>query len=190
MHRTICVFAASSNRMDPAYFTTAHQLGVEIARRGYELIFGGGEIGLMGAVAAAVKKHGGRVVGVIPEALRLPGIAYEEADELIVTPTMHQRKAIMIERADAFLVLPGSFGTLEEALEVLTLKQLGYHNKPVVFLNLRQFYQPLIHLFEHLYREQAAREDHRKLYFFASEIEDAFTYLDGYRPIEFQHKWT
>lgn len=119
----------------------------------------------MGVVARAVHERDGAVYGVIPAALQqIEGVAYEFADDLVVTETMQERKAIMYTRADAFVVLPGGFGTLEEFLEVLTLKQLGYHEKPLFLLNSFGFYAPLLDLFEHFYAERFARTSHRSLY--------------------------
>lgn len=119
----------------------------------------------MGVLARAVHERDGHVYGVIPEALKqVEGIAYDLADDLVVTQTMQERKAIMYTRADSFVVLPGGFGTLEEFLEVLTLKQLGYHQKPIFLVNAFGFYDPLLHLFDHFYDEHFARPDHRELY--------------------------
>ncbi|MCK6621050.1 MAG: TIGR00730 family Rossman fold protein [Calditrichaceae bacterium] len=189
MSKSICVFSASSNAIDINYFKFARKLGEEIARRKYTLIFGGGEVGLMGAVAAGVRKNGGAIVGVIPKALNQPGIAYRDADHLIETRDLRQRKAIMESRADAFFALPGGFGTLEESLEIITLKQLRLLDKPFVFLNVNNFYEPLIALFEYLYQERFAKQHFRQLYFFAKTIEEAFEYLDNYQPVELEAKW-
>ncbi len=140
--------------MEVRYRKLAEQVGECLTRADYELIYGGGDVGLMGALARSVHRHGGRVVGVIPETLReREGIAYGLADALIVTQTLQERKAVMFARADAFLVLPGGFGTLEEFLEVLTLRQLGYHHKPIVLLNYEGFFDLLLHFFEQLRRQ-------------------------------------
>lgn len=133
----------------------------------------------MGAVARAVHRNDGYVFGVIPESLKSrEGIAYELADELIVTQTMAERKGIMFTRADAFLVLPGGFGTLEEFVEVLTLRQLGYHRKPIALVNSDGFYDPLLELFEHFYRERFATEQYRSQYFVASSPDDALEHIE------------
>lgn len=135
----------------------------------------------MGAVARAVHRHGGYVFGVIPEALKSrEGVAYEYADELIVTQTMAERKGIMFTRANAFLVLPGGFGTLEEFIEVLTLKQLGYHRKPIALVNTNGFYDPLLELFEHFYRERFASEQYRSQYYVAAGPDEALDYIEGW----------
>lgn len=122
MNKVICVFSSSSNTIDQAYFSAADELGREIAIRGSTLLFGGGLTGLMGACARAVHSQGGRVVGVIPEALNEKGIVYDGCDELIVASDMRERKAQMDARSNAFIALPGGFGTIEEVMEIITLK--------------------------------------------------------------------
>lgn len=142
--RRICIFAASSATLDQVYTDVAFELGTLFARNGFELVFGGGRTGLMGACARGVKGAGGCVTGVIPKKLNVPGIAYEECDELIVTADMHERKATMERISDAYVALPGGMGTLEELMEVLTLNQLGYLSSPVVLLNTEGFYDELL----------------------------------------------
>lgn len=189
MAKSICIFSSSSNSIGVNYFKFARKLGEEIAKRKYTLVFGGGAVGLMGAVASSASKHGGKVVGVIPEALNLEGIVYEDGSELIVTRDLRQRKAIMELRSDAFMALPGGFGTLEEILEIITLKQLRFHNKPIIFLNIDNFYEPLIAFFEYLLQENFARQSYRQLYYFAKTLKEAFAYLDNYQPQELESKW-
>ncbi len=142
--RRICIFAASSAKLERVYTDAAHELGLLLAQAGFGLVFGGGRTGLMGACARGVKLGGGCVTGVIPEKLNRDGIAFAECDELIVTADMHERKATMERMSDAFIVLPGGIGTLEECMEVLTLNQLGYLSAPVVILNLEGFYDELL----------------------------------------------
>lgn len=186
----ICVYCSSSDRLDGAYVRVAEALGRRLAERGYTLVYGGGAVGLMGVVARAVHDHGGRVFGVIPEALKArEGVAYDVADELIVTETMQARKAIMFTRADAFVVLPGGFGTLEEFMEVLTLKQLRYHDKAIALVNTNGFYDPLVELFEHFFRERFAHERYRTLYHLAPDPDDALAYLEAYTPVPVVDKW-
>ena len=134
----ICVFASSSSSVAGVYKTAARQLGEDIARKGWGIVFGAGTQGLMGELARQARKNNGCLTGVIPDSLNSPGIVYEECDELIATHTMRERKAIMEQRSFAFIALPGGFGTLEEILEIITLKQLGYHNKPVVLMNIKR----------------------------------------------------
>jgi uncharacterized protein (TIGR00730 family) len=189
MKKTICVYSSSSDAVSEHYFEAAEELGSLIGERRYTMIYGAGNIGLMGRLALAVHQHGGNVIGVIPEYLNNFGLAYEAADEIIVTTGMRERKAVMEQRADAFIALPGGFGTLEEMLEVLTLKQLQLHRKPIVFINTLNFYEKLFQQFEHLFRESFAKEDQRKLYAIAANAHEALTYIDTYQPPALQKKW-
>jgi uncharacterized protein (TIGR00730 family) len=186
---TICVFSSSSDAVAANYFSAAIELGELIARNQVMLIYGGGKIGLMGALAKAVHGHGGKVVGVIPHYLRKEAIAYEAADELVVARDLRERKAIMESRADAFVALPGGFGTLEEILEILTLKQLRRHPKPIVFLNTNGFFDPLLALFERFYREHFVKPDARRFYHVAAEPQEVFDYLKAYEPVLPEEKW-
>jgi len=189
MQKTICVFSSSSDAVDSVFFDGATELGNLIAKQNYVLIYGGAKIGLMGALARSVHENGGKVVGVIPELLRDKGLAYEYADELVVTKDLRERKAIMEERADAFVGLPGGFGTLEEVLEILTLKQLQFHAKPIIFVNTNGFYDHLINLFEYIYQERFAKPEYRQLYYVAPDAASAFSYIETYQPIQLQSKW-
>jgi uncharacterized protein (TIGR00730 family) len=190
MRRTICVFCSSSDAVDSIFFETAMELGALISQQNYDLVYGGAQIGLMGALARAAHQNGGKVVGVIPESLRrVQGIAYEAADELLVTRDLRERKAVMEARSDAFVGLPGGFGTLEELLEILTLKQLGLHTKPIVLVNTNGFYDYLIQLFERIYQERFAKPDYRQLYHVAPDVANVFSYLEAYRPLQLQNKW-
>ena len=154
---SICVYCSSSDAIADSYPPVARAVGKEIARRGHELLYGGGAVGLMGVVATAAHEAGGTVTGVIPSKLQnREGIAYD-ADELIVTDTMRERKRIMYQNADAFVVLPGGYGTVEEFMEVLTLKQLGYHDHPIAILNVDDFFDTLLSFFEELREGKFAR---------------------------------
>lgn len=189
MQKAICVYSSSSDALAPAYFEAAQELGAHIARAGYALVFGGAKVGLMGELARAAHACQGRVIGVIPENIRMRGVAYELADELLVTPDLRSRKAMMEARADAFIALPGGFGTLEEVMEVLTLKQLQVHSKPVVLVNTLSFYNRLMDLFEHYYHEQFARPQYRQLYFLAPDAASAIAHIDTYVPPSLESKW-
>lgn len=190
MEKSICVYCSSSDHISSTYVPVAHTTGRLITERGYTLVYGGGNVGLMGVLARSVHESGGHVFGVIPEALKaVEGVAYRLADELVVTQTMQERKAIMYTKADAFLVLPGGFGTLEEFMEVLTLKQLRYHNKALALVNAGGFYDPLVELFEHFYRERFARVRYRDLYHLADSPEEALDYIDSYLPEQMEDKW-
>jgi uncharacterized protein (TIGR00730 family) len=182
MSETVCVYCSSSDDIDDKYFDVAEAMGHALAEGGHRLVYGGGQVGLMGRLAESVHESGGAVFGVIPEALRnKEGVAYDVADEMIVTGTMQERKAEMYSRADAFVALPGGFGTLEEFMEVLTLKQLGYHHKALVLINTDGFYDALIEFFGQLYEKKFARERHGDLYHLADGPEEAMDYLASYR---------
>lgn len=142
----ICLFGASSPLVNPAFAEETYALGELLAEAGHTLVYGAGGAGLMGAAARGVKSRGGRVVGVVPSFLQVDGILYDRCDEMIYTETMHQRKAIMEERADAFVIVPGGIGTYEELFEVYTLKQLGRHSKPIVLYNMGGYYDELVAL--------------------------------------------
>jgi cytokinin riboside 5'-monophosphate phosphoribohydrolase len=185
----ITVFSSSSDAVDPVFFECASELGRAIGERGDTLIYGGTDVGLMSAVARAAQQAGGRVVGVIPKHIAERRIAFEQADEMIFTNNMRERKAIMEQRGDAFVVLPGGFGTLEETVEIITLKQLQQHRKAVVILNAHRFYDPLRTLFEHFFEQRFAKQASRMLYHFAESVEDAFAYLDAYVPVAVPTKW-
>ncbi|MCL6591067.1 MAG: TIGR00730 family Rossman fold protein [Firmicutes bacterium] len=189
MDQTICVYSSSSCAIDRKYFKLAAELGQAIARRGDCLLFGGGMVGLMGAVAESVQQHGGSVIGVIPKALNLKGIVFEHCDELIITEGLRERKATMDARSDAFIALPGGYGTLEECLEIITLKQLRYHNKPIVILNQDHFYQPLLDQFELFIEERFAKNQCRNLYAVVTSVPEAMEYLDRYQPYKFEGEW-
>src|SRR5262249_41788522 len=186
---TICVFCSSSNSIDEVYFDAARELGKAIAERGWGLVYGGSDVGLMGAVARAVHLHQGNVVGVIPQTIHARGIAYETADELLVTRDLRERKAEMERRADAFIAMPGGFGTLEEVVEVLTLKQLQLHTKPIIFLNINGFYDPLVTLFEHYYQQRFAKPDSRQLYYLAPDVTSAAEHIETYQVPVIESKW-
>ena len=184
MIRNVTVYCASSNAVHQQFKDVAEETGRILAEKGVALVYGGGQVGLMGVLARSVHEHGGTVVGVIPEALKeREGIAYEVADELIITKTMQERKRILFTRADGFVVLPGGFGTLEEFMEVLTLKQLGYHDKPLTLVNTGGYYDPLLELFEHFFEERFAHEKYRGLYEVTRGPSDALDHIEAYRSI-------
>ena len=146
---SICVYCGSRHGNKPAYTAAARALGAAIGSRGWQLVYGGGKVGLMGEVADATMAAGGRVVGVIPESLKQREVEHQGLDELHVVPTMHLRKQMMAERADAFIALPGGVGTLEELFEVWTWRQLGYHRNPIGLLNTEGYYDDLLRFMRH-----------------------------------------
>jgi len=186
---SICVFCSSSEAVAPVHFAAARELGRLLAARHKTLVYGGTTVGLMFAVAAAVKQHGGRVVGVIPALIAARNIGWTGADELVVTRDLRERKAVMAARADAFVALPGGLGTLEEALEILTLKQLRAHSKPVVFLNTEGFYDGLFAFFDQLSRERFLKPAWRDYLQVADQPAQIFSHLENYRPPQTADKW-
>src|SRR2546430_6571055 len=148
--RTVCVYCGSSSGTDPAFVEAARELGRILAENRVLLVYGGGTVGLMGALATAVLDHGGEVTGVIPEFLTARERKLTRAQEIIVTRDMHERKLLMFERADAFGALPGGIGTLEETIEQMTWAQLGRHKKPILLANIKGFWDPLCALIEHM----------------------------------------
>jgi uncharacterized protein (TIGR00730 family) len=189
MKKTICVYSSSSDAVAGHFFKAAKELGALMAQKNRTLVYGGGSIGLMGEMARSVHQNGGAVVGVIPDSLNGLGITYESADQLIVTRTMRERKEKMENLADAFIGLPGGFGTLEELLEIITLKQIQLHNKPIVILNVAGFYKHLIELFEHIFSEDFSKSMHRQLYFVTPDAREALDYIDSYTPPAMPEKW-
>lgn len=178
----VCVYCSSSDRIDQRYFAAARALGEGIAQRGWGLVYGGGSVGLMGAVAISVQAAGGTVIGIIPQALLDREVGYLEANELIVTTTMRERKRLMDERADLFVTLPGGFGTLEELLEIMTLRQLTYHDKPIVIVNLHGYFTPLLGMFERIFTERFTDERHRRLFTVVETVDAALELIDRYTP--------
>lgn len=179
---SVAVYCSSSDDIDRRYFEDAEALGVALAQQGWRLVFGAGSVGLMGAVARATQRVGGTVFGVIPRALDHKEVTYEACDELLRVETMRQRKAIMEENADAFIVLPGGFGTFEEVLEVIVLKQLNYHSRPIVFVNTLGYWNPLITLFETTIEQHFARPTNRQLYKVVETPDAAIAYVANYYP--------
>jgi uncharacterized protein (TIGR00730 family) len=187
--RSLCVYCASSDRLDPKYYAAGARLGVELARRGWTLVYGGGRTGVMGEVARAAKGAGGRVVGVIPEFMKARELAYAEADELVTVLTMRERKMLMETRADAFVALPGGWGTIEEMMEILTLKQINVLHKPAVFLNQDGYFDPLFAQFERMFAESFSKQSNRGLYSVAQTVDEVFAQIDAWRPEVVESKW-
>jgi uncharacterized protein (TIGR00730 family) len=153
----VCVFCGSGPGRNPAYVAGARELGQAIAESGVGLVYGGGSNGLMGEVARSVQASGGRVLGIIPEFLSAKERIFTEANELVVTATMHERKMTMFERSDGFIVLPGGMGTLEELAEISTWAQLERHKKPIILCNIERYWDPLLVLLNHMRAEHFIR---------------------------------
>ena len=176
--KAVCVFCGSSARVDQKYRDAATEFGRELGSRGYDLIYGGGRVGLMGLVADAAIAAGARVTGVIPRFLQDLEVGHHGIHELVVTETMHDRKRQMYERADAFATLPGGLGTLDETFEVLTWSQLGLSSKPVVLVDVDGFWQPLLDLVDHVVETGFARPENRSLCQVAASIDEAFARIE------------
>ena len=191
--KSLCVFCGSNAGHQPIYRAEAEKLGRLLAAQGIQLIYGGGNVGLMGAVADACLNAGGQVIGVIPEALVGKEVAgrhvdHRELTRLEVVDSMHTRKARMAELSDGFVALPGGFGTLEEFCEILTWGQLGFHVKPMGLLNVNGFYDPLLAMFDKAVEEGFLRAQNRAMALADSDIERLLEAMTTYRP-EAVSKW-
>lgn len=175
----ICVFCASSMGIDESYLTLAADVGARIGKGGHQLVSGGGRVSMMGSVAVAARAHGAHTLGVIPQHLMPLEVADTDADELVVVETMRQRKAVMDDRSEAFLVLPGGIGTLEEFFEVWTAGSLGMHPKPVVVLDPDGFYQPLWDFIDSLVERKFVREAAWTQLHRVSTLDEAFAVIEA-----------
>ncbi|MEQ8967785.1 MAG: TIGR00730 family Rossman fold protein [Azospirillaceae bacterium] len=189
--RSVCVYCGSSARVDPRYREAASHLGAALARRGIRVIYGGGRVGLMGLVADAALAEGGEVVGIIPGHIQALEVEHTELTELHVVGSMHERKQLMFEYSDAFVVLPGGLGTLDETFEILTWKQLALHDKPVILVDEGGYWQPLIGLLDHMIEEGFCRPEHKALYRRVASVDAVFEALaQAPEPmVEPQAKW-
>lgn len=176
--RSVCLFCGSSDLSDPAYTEAARAFGRLTAAAGWRLVYGGGGVGLMGASARAAHEAGGRVLGVMPGFLRSRERLFDEVETLIV-PSMHERKTIMYDQSDAFVVAPGGVGTLEEVIEVLSWKRLDLHSKPVIFLNLNGFWEPLLAVMEHSIAEKMTPASFRQAWVVCDTVEAAIAAMQG-----------
>lgn len=181
---SVCVFCGASTPHKPLYEAAMRELGDGLAEREMALVYGGGRVGLMGAVAEQVLNAGGRVIGVIPHQLERREVAHLGLTELIVVDSMHERKRIMYDRSDAFACLPGGFGTLDEVMEILTWKQLGIHDKPIVFVNIDGYWDHMRQLLERMTEEGLLKPEYVPLYHFIDDMDQLFAYLESYVPLK------
>lgn len=177
--RSVCVYCGSGEGQDPAYAHAARVVGEALAGAGLRLVYGGGNLGLMGLVARTVIDKGGMVTGIIPQFLSERERMLHDVQEMIVTDNMHQRKMLMFDRADAFVALPGGVGTLEELIEMMTWYQLGQHTKPIVLANINGFWGPLLSLLEHMRAERFIREGFEVSYQVADTAEEVVPLIMG-----------
>ena len=177
--RTICVYCGSGHGDDPAFAQAAAGVGRAMAEAGIGLVYGGGNVGLMGLTARAVLDHGGHVTGIIPDFLKSRERMLDDVQETIVVPDMHTRKRLMFERADAFVALPGGIGTLEELVEQMTWAQLGRHTKPILMLSTKGFWKPLLTLFAHMRDQGFIRQGLELNYLVAERVEEVIPMLEA-----------
>jgi uncharacterized protein (TIGR00730 family) len=185
---SVCVFCGSNGGADPAYVAAAEAVGAGLAQRGISIVYGGGRVGLMGALADSARAAGGEVVGVMPQALVDREIGHTGIDDLHVVDTMHERKALMVELADAFIALPGGIGTLEELFEVYTWAQLGIHAKPLALLDVAGYYKPLAAFLDHAVTERFLRPESRAMLAVADSLEEVLDAFERWRAPA-THKW-
>lgn len=176
---TICVYGAASNDIDERFLKAGEELGNRIAKDGNDVVFGGGASGLMGAVARGVKQQGGRIVGVVPSFFNVDGVLFEQCDEKLFTETMRIRKQTLEERSDAFIVTPGGIGTFDEFFEILTLRSLGRHNKPIAILNTLGYYDKLLDFLKGGEKMGFIRNFANKLYFVSDSVEEIMDYINN-----------
>jgi uncharacterized protein (TIGR00730 family) len=179
---SVCVFCGASTPKRGHFQDAMHELADGLVARDWALVYGGGKVGLMGTVSERVMAKGGRVIGVIPHQLQRREVAHLGLTELHVVDTMHERKQIMYEKSGAFACLPGGFGTMDEVMEILTWKQLGIHDKPVVFVNVDGFYDAIRVQFDRMIEEGLLKSEYVPLYHFVDDVESLFAYLEGYTP--------
>jgi uncharacterized protein (TIGR00730 family) len=189
MIRSITVYCSSSSALAPAYFEAGAAAGRALAENDWALVYGGNSVGLMKTVADAARAAGGRVVGITPQLMVDKGIHDALADELVVTNGMRDRKALMEERGDAFLTLPGGLGTFEEIFEIIVGKQLKYHDKAIVLLNVEGYFTPLLSMIDHGIEQRFIKPSVRELYFVAETVAEAMEHFRLYRPPAVADKW-
>jgi uncharacterized protein (TIGR00730 family) len=187
--RRICVFCGANHGSDPAFATAAAALGTAIARAGHGVVYGGGRVGLMGVVADAALAEGGEVLGFLPQALFDREVGHEGITSLVVTDTMHTRKAAMADHADGFIAMPGGFGTLDETIEILTWNQIGMIAKPVAFLDIGGYYESLFRFFDDAVAGGLIMPRHRAMAHRALTVDDAIAIATGPAPAS-PGKWT
>lgn len=177
--KSLCVYCGSSDRGNPTHHDAALRLGGIMAKAGVRLVYGGGRIGMMGRIADAVMERGGEVIGIIPQFLEQVEVGHSGVTQLIVTDNMHDRKQKMAEMSDAFLIMPGGLGTLEETFEILTWKQLGLHQKPIIIADIDGYWHHLTELIDHMIAESYAKEENRALFQVIDSIDELLPALSA-----------
>ena len=187
--KTVCVYCGSADNLPEHYLKAAYAMGATLAQKGIRLVYGAGRTGMMGAVADGALAHNGQVVGVIPEMFYTPALAHNGLTHLEITPDMHTRKARMAELAEAFIALPGGFGTFDELFEIVTWAQIGLHRKPVGLLNVAGYFTPLLNMVKHACQEGFIFPEHEKLLLHAQEPAALLRALQEYRPPDGLERW-
>ena len=181
----ICVYGAASSEIDQSFIEAGEELGRKLVERGHSLVFGGGANGMMGAVARGVHEKGGYILGVAPAFFNVDGVSYDECNEFIHTDTMRERKRVLEEKSDAFIIAPGGIGTFDEFYEILTLKQLGRHNKPIVIWNLNNYYDHMGAMLQVSVEKHFITDDTVKLCkAFFDNIDGMLDYIENYDPTD------
>lgn len=186
MRHKVCVFSSSSSTLSPIYYDDAKILGELLGKNNMDLVYGGSKVGTMYEIAKSAKANGSKIIGVMPEKLYNFGVSWENCDEFHLTNDMRKRKALLDENSDCIIAMAGGFGTLDELAEMIVQKQLGYNNKPIIFLNTNNFYNNLLGFFDDIINQSFAKENAKDLYFVANTPQDAINYILNYdfTPIE------
>ncbi len=178
--KNICIFASSSNNIERCFFKSAYELGIEIGKAGYNIVYGGSTLGLMGEVTAGARSKGSDIIGIMPEKLYNMGISSGDCTKFILTKGMRERKEKMDKSSSALIALPGGFGTLEELSEMIVQKQIGYNNKPIVIFNTNGYYNKLIEFFNSVIEKHFASKETDKIYFITDNPTEAVNYIKNY----------
>lgn len=178
----ICVYGASSNTIDVSYISAGELLGAEIAKRNHVVIYGGGAEGMMGAVARGARSEDGEVIGIAPSFFKVDGCLYENCTEFIYTETMRSRKKLLEDKSDAFLVTPGGIGTFDEFFEIITLRQLGQHLKPIAIYNINGYFNPMIEMMKNAINQSFMTAANEELYFVSEDANAVLNYIETHKP--------
>ena len=181
----VCIYGASSNAIDRIFLDTAYSLSASLAKRGHALVFGGGANGVMGATARGANDNGGKMIGVAPTFFTVDGVLYDNCTEFIYTETMRERKKILEDKSDAFIIAAGGIGTMDEFFEILTLKQLEQHDKPIVIYNVNGFYDDLLAMLQKTADKNFMKHKSLELYSVFDNEDDIIDYIENYKPQDF-----
>lgn len=176
----ICIYGAASDLIDSSYLLAGEKLGEALAKKGYKIVYGGGSEGMMGAVARGSKSNGGYLIGISPSFFKVDGDLYDNCDEFIYTETMRERKKLLEDKSDAFIVTPGGFGTFDEFFEVIALRQLKRHTKPILLYNLNGYFNPLIEMLQSAVKQNFIKKQSMELFGVCDTPEDAIKYFEQY----------